>query len=486
MTENYFGLTDTGKVRDNNEDAFIAETSADGKYIIACAIDGVGGYAGGEVAAAIAKETIQECFKKPTGDLIALLKNCLIQTNEKIIAEKQQVKDHANMACVLTLGVVDIANNQLHYAHVGDTRLYLFRDNSLVKITNDQSFVGFLEDSGRLTEEGAMRHPKRNEIYKALGFGGKIASEDDYIEIGQSPFLPGDIILFCSDGLSDMINRLEISNILKKIDSLEDKCRQLIAAANNNGGLDNITAVLVQNNKNPVSYDATKPTAPAQKKNSDPQQPAADAAVADTIIEKSPRQNPSPPAPNKRGNGAVWVLSILCLALLGSSIYFYLQGNKQQSTVLTPAVVSAPKASKNAQEIKLQDTINKAKGNLLVITDSLFKSPIVLTQPIRIDRDTLFLKVKGKVVIVSDSLNKGNAFTLTAKNKMVFLDGLTFQNFDAALEVSNYALQLKDVVFDNCHYGVRLNQAFAAKKYVSGSLGAAVFKIDSVPAISKK
>ena len=104
------------------------------------------------------------------------------------------------MACVLTLAVVDIEKNKFYYAHVGDTRLYLFRDNTLVKVSKDHSFVGFLEESGRLTEEAAMQHPKRNEINKALGLGVKFSASDDYIETGESPFLPGDLLLLCSDG----------------------------------------------------------------------------------------------------------------------------------------------------------------------------------------------------------------------------------------------------------------------------------------------
>jgi serine/threonine protein phosphatase PrpC len=109
------------------------------------------------------------------------------------------------------MALVDIANNKFYYTHVGDTRLYLFRD-SLVKVSRDHSFVGFLEDNGKLSEEAAMRHPKRNEINKALGFDAQIASKD-YIETGESPFLPGDMLLLCSDGLTDMVNNSAITSI---------------------------------------------------------------------------------------------------------------------------------------------------------------------------------------------------------------------------------------------------------------------------------
>ncbi len=93
------------------------------------------------------------------------------------------------MACVLTCVVAHIKNNKFYYAHVGDTRLYLLRDHSLVKISKDHSVVGFLEESGRLSEEDAMRHPRRNEINKALGFEEDI--DADLIETGESPFLTG-------------------------------------------------------------------------------------------------------------------------------------------------------------------------------------------------------------------------------------------------------------------------------------------------------
>ena len=168
MAENFFGITDTGKIRDNNEDAFIAKKVMNNKFIIACAIDGVGGYSGGEIAAEIARESIFENFAKPSGNLIEAMKASFVLANQKIFAEKLQNKEHGKMACVLTLAVVDVSNNEFHYAHVGDTRLYLLRDHSLVKVTKDHSFVGFLEDSGRLDEDAAMKHLKRNEINKAL------------------------------------------------------------------------------------------------------------------------------------------------------------------------------------------------------------------------------------------------------------------------------------------------------------------------------
>src|SRR5688572_7136406 len=257
--ELFFGQTDTGKQRDNNEDAFIAEIISKDRYIAACVIDGVGGYEGGEVAAAIAKETILDTLKSASGDPLELMKSSFLLANQKIYEQRQADSNKSNMACVLTLALVDLSNNQFYYSHVGDTRLYLFRDQSLVKLSRDHSFVGFLEDNKKLSEEEAMRHPKRNEINKALGFDPNMSSVTDYIETGSSPFLPGDMLLLCSDGLSDMIDSQTMISVLSSSRSLKQKTAELINAANDAGGKDNITAVLVQNNKKPVKQKATKP-----------------------------------------------------------------------------------------------------------------------------------------------------------------------------------------------------------------------------------
>ncbi|MBC7400421.1 MAG: serine/threonine-protein phosphatase [Mucilaginibacter sp.] len=267
MADQYFGLTDTGKERKNNEDTFIAETTADNKFIIACVIDGVGGYSGGEIAAELAREAVLQRLSKPVGEIIPIMIDCFNQANQKILDEKKRVKEHDSMACVATLALVDIERNQFYYAHVGDTRLYLLRDNSLIKISHDQSFVGFLEESGRVSEAEAMAHPKRNEINKALGFEGNLAKDNEYIETGQSPFLSGDMLLLCSDGLTDLVTSNDITTIITMEGlSLKDKAKQLIDVANANGGRDNITVVLVKNNKQALKHDATLPAANQKKK----------------------------------------------------------------------------------------------------------------------------------------------------------------------------------------------------------------------------
>ena len=206
MAEYFIGITDKGKQREHNEDTFIAREFFKKELVMACVIDGVGGYSGGEVAAAITRSVILDHFKNVRPDFIlGTLHAAIIAANKKIQEAKRKNTKHEQMACVLTCAVADIRHNKLYYAHVGDTRLYLLRDHSLVKLSKDHSVVGFLEESGRLSEEDAMRHPRRNEITRALGFE-EVVNAEDFIETGESPFLPGDTILVCSDGLSDMIS----------------------------------------------------------------------------------------------------------------------------------------------------------------------------------------------------------------------------------------------------------------------------------------
>src|SRR5687768_12957636 len=124
MSSHYFGISDVGKVRDNNEDAFLVEELKDGR-VLAAVIDGVGGYEGGEVAAAIAKGAIGELLSARLSDMPEDLRETVQLINDRIIEAKKSNKDQEKMACVLTLVLTDPNQNVFHYAHVGDTRLYL-------------------------------------------------------------------------------------------------------------------------------------------------------------------------------------------------------------------------------------------------------------------------------------------------------------------------------------------------------------------------
>jgi PPM family protein phosphatase len=482
MAENFFGITDTGKVRDNNEDAFIAETVMNNRFIIACAIDGVGGYSGGEIAAAITRESIFENFSKPSGDLIEAMRTAFIVANKKIFDEKLHTREHSKMACVLTLAIIDIENNQFYYAHVGDTRLYLLRDSSLVKISKDHSFVGFLEDSGRIDEDSAMKHLKRNEINKALGFGREIETQTDYIETGTSPFLPGDTLLLCSDGLTDMVNKEAITAILIKPTSLEEKANELVAEANSNGGKDNITVVLVQNNST-SAWQSVQSSGQALKTsgrttNTNNLNPSA-TAVADSKKKEDTFAGFVAPG-NSAGRGINKALAIACLLLLGSTLFLLWKGSQSTSRA-NDSQTAAVDTVRNPAESKLQDAINTATGDTLYLSDSLFNMPIVISDTLDIHQDSLFILSKGKVVLRADSAFRGPAFRLSTDSRFILLDGIQFENFDIAISAQNDALYLRNVQFLNCNRPVQNFFVFPDKQYVTGRLaGAYFFRTDSL------
>ena len=459
MDKHFFGLTDTGKSRDNNEDSFIVKPLTNDQLILAAVIDGVGGYHGGEVAAGIATEQISMQFSDRPADPISQMIMAFRNTNEMIIAKKQKEADLSEMACVATMVVADIEHNQFYYAHVGDTRLYLLRDGSLIKISKDHSFVGFLEDSGRLDEAAAMQHPKRNEINKAIGFSDQIDTDESYIETGQSPFLPGDLLVLCSDGLTDMVNRQDITSLLLQGDTLAKKAGNLIALANENGGRDNITVVLVQNNKKPQQVTPTRPDF-TQKV-----QVAGTENNGGIGLPKNPE--PATHAAPKR-NYWFTALVILCLILLGSTVFLYLQNQEATDTVST--LNSLPKQKvRNSQEQLLQDAFDHAVGDTLVLSDSIFKSPVLISDSLRFRKDTLYVIAKG-IVLQADSGYRGAAITMLSPSRLLKLDSLQFKGFATAIAISDQALLLKNVTFSNCLIPVQNNIHFPDGKPANAEL----------------
>lgn len=458
MTKNYFGSTDTGRVRENNEDTFIAEPIMNNRYIAACAIDGVGGYEGGEVAAQMARDTILDYLRIPSGEVLTMLREALSAANEKIVAARGNSPRLADMACVVTLALADTESNKFYYAHVGDTRLYLFRDQTLVKITRDQSFVGFLEDSGRISEEAAMSHPKRNEINKALGFDARIATQPDYMETGESPFLPGDVLLLCSDGLTDMIGTRTMTSILLTPGSLPEKTAALIDAANRAGGKDNITVVLVHNNTKPIKQVATKPVS-VKKKHS-----------------RQEEESPVVPLPRRRKSGggkAMLVLVLLCLFFGGGFLWLLYSDYRDKKALLPP-----PPVQKDPREKSLFLALASAEDTVRL--DSTFGDTLRLTEPLLVGNDTLHIKGNG-LVLKADSTLKGPGIIFSANCKKVLLDSITLDGFDIAISVENRRVRLKNVRFVNCRIPVQSVFPLPGNLYVNGTAGDTTLRIDSLP-----
>jgi len=244
-----FGITDIGKARKLNEDNFISHVE-DGIFLVA---DGMGGLSNGDLASRLAVETIKEFIVKsrkkditwPTrfrGEY-SLEENRFIAAitlaNLNIFEQFPQHETGKGIGTTITGMLLD--GDQLITANVGDSRIYLIRDNTVKQLTNDHSLVMEEVREGHMTLEEAKRHPQRHVINRALGI-----SEFTQIEISSLTYKAWDLYLLCSDGLSDMITDEEILALTKKHEGmpLSEVGKNLIDAANNQGGVDNITVVL--------------------------------------------------------------------------------------------------------------------------------------------------------------------------------------------------------------------------------------------------
>lgn len=242
----FYGQTDVGRIRTNNEDAFLICNIWDDNHVLAVVIDGVGGYEGGEVAAAIARESILEFLQdNPAGDRLDLLKKAVIFANNRIFRGRDEKPELSSMSCVLTASLVELESMRINIAHIGDTRLYQFSSGNIEKLTHDHSLVGYREEIGDLTEEEAMTHPQRNIISRDAGSELLDETDTSYVEVTSYPLEPKTQLLLCSDGLCDMITSVRMSQILDSERSVESKVGLLIDAALDAGGRDNVTVVLV-------------------------------------------------------------------------------------------------------------------------------------------------------------------------------------------------------------------------------------------------
>jgi serine/threonine protein phosphatase PrpC len=240
------GNTHPGKRRKQNQDAYSCSQLWSAEKALLAVVDGVGGYTGGEKAAAIARDSIEQYMQNPKGDTLTMLREAVIYANNRIVEERKKDQQVSEMWCVLTALVADSETQSICYAHVGDTRLYRYRNGSLQKLTKDHSFVGIKEDAGEITELEAMAHPHRNQILREVGSAPHRLDDEDFMDYGREDLLPGDLLLLCSDGLTDMITMQQMTAILSTGQPLAGKVNNLITLANEMGGHDNITVVLLQ------------------------------------------------------------------------------------------------------------------------------------------------------------------------------------------------------------------------------------------------
>ena len=239
-----YAKSDVGKVREINEDAFYISNSLDEVQLYMLA-DGMGGYNGGEIASKLAiqsaKNYIENNFKeieKDKDSIIQLIGSSIEYANMVVYEKAKENKELSGMGT--TLEVCLIYNNRAFIGHVGDSRIYRIRKEFMRKLTQDHSYVQKLVKDGTITQEEAAHHPQKNMLMKALGCNAFV--EPDVMVKG---FLKDDILIMNSDCLTNLVPQEEIFKEAKK--NIEQATKNLVQMANDNGGYDNITVIIIKN-----------------------------------------------------------------------------------------------------------------------------------------------------------------------------------------------------------------------------------------------
>jgi protein phosphatase len=259
------GLSDVGLQREHNEDSFVVLSEYD-LFIVA---DGMGGHRAGDVASRLATDTIAEFFKSTASEDVTwpfhfdtslseeenrLLTGIRI-ANRQIYERSAKSREYRGMGTTVVGALFSPKKNRMYIGHVGDSRCYRIRRGELRQMTRDHSLINdYLMAMPDLTEEQKSELPK-NVITRALGMQDQVM-----VDLQADEPVPGDVYLLCSDGLSGMIGDDEILDILLSTGDIGESCRRLVARANEHGGEDNITAVLVRIDDSPSpNQDSTNP-----------------------------------------------------------------------------------------------------------------------------------------------------------------------------------------------------------------------------------
>ena len=245
------GVTDVGRKREANEDCF-AVVPEDRLFVVA---DGMGGHAAGEVASRLAVSAIADFIASTRRDAEITwpfeydttmsvegnrLKTAIRLANQRILDTIAHKKDLEGMGTTLVGAIM--AGTRLCVAHVGDSRAYLIRDGAITQITSDHSWVNEQVKLGFLTKNDASRHPFRNVVTRALG-----SKDDVVVDLAEQEVIRGDFVLLCSDGLNTMLNdEAIVGTILENGQDVEQAANSLVSRANENGGEDNVTVIVVK------------------------------------------------------------------------------------------------------------------------------------------------------------------------------------------------------------------------------------------------
>jgi len=238
----YAAISDIGLKRDKNEDNWNIILDKEGNPVGFIIADGMGGHFAGEEASRIAVEEISsmvlDCVaQNPTPETIQkVLTDRILEINNKIMQFSNDKLGGLESGTTLSVGVV--SNNCLYIAHIGDSRVYCIRDNKIIRLTQDHSYVAELIKDGIISSDEAVNHPNRNRLTRALGF-----KENFMPDFYTFPILPGDVYVFCTDGLYEDVDDQKILDVVNT-EPRQTVAKRLVEMAKEHGGNDNITVIV--------------------------------------------------------------------------------------------------------------------------------------------------------------------------------------------------------------------------------------------------
>ena len=233
--------TDVGLKRNSNQDFVYASDQKVGRLpSLLIVADGMGGHAAGDLASRVCVETAVSSIEgSGQTETIPILAEAVQKANRAVLKKAAEKPEYAGMGTTIVAAVID--GNTLYVANVGDSRLYLIDDDRIDQITLDHSLVAEMVRSGRISPEQMRNHPEKNIITRVVG--GEENVEVDFFDVGLHK---GDVVLLCSDGLTNMVEDEQIFRIVRREKTLRDAGQKLISAANSAGGRDNISVVLAR------------------------------------------------------------------------------------------------------------------------------------------------------------------------------------------------------------------------------------------------
>jgi PPM family protein phosphatase len=372
--------TDIGQVREGNEDSYLVVAPL---YAVA---DGMGGHRGGEVASSLALETVQQLFERQEGSL----SDQVSRANRAVYDRSQSDRSVSGMGTTLTAALID--ENKVHLVHVGDSRAYLVRDGALTQLTEDHTLVHRMVLEGEITPEEAETHPHRSILTRALGVDESVQVDEGDVQVES-----GDRLLLCTDGLTGMVPEGQIQEILRDAADPQEAVDRLVKVANRAGGIDNITAVVLDfgeagdkgaTNASAIPHQPTveqpvPKVAPPGRSDITivgapiPEPPPEDSASrsghSSTTTSSLPAVRPAPPTPRShRGRRVgIWAgvtISVLVLGVVGVRLFLDTQWyvGVSNGRVAIFRGIPAEVAGFDLHSVVIETSLSAAKAESLV------------------------------------------------------------------------------------------------------------------------